>query len=404
MTFYSNIQRTFRSVLPVAVLFFGVSQGLACQATNPEGQADVHQQRARLLAERICNPKLPANERLTDYGELSNLDVKTRDAAFATLVTSADESTAPMAAAALIRDKFEGVSRLLVPRISHWSDNSQLVVLDAVLFTREKEALGDIAREVVRASLATPTANAIYREGPLDIAAFILADSDTAGDHALLRSALISHPATRGLWLAMAASGGLGIPDAMLASSTYKDVGLPMRVRIAAAAALAPPDPNAAAFAVAGIKSFLHSFADQEIGEMLNAAQSDREAKKRLYELREDLPVLGTLLFLNTPSAESITFEFLSARNEEVRMILGLVAIARWPRRLLTLGQGVFTRDEYESLLAFLSIIHPDEASAVSARVSRVRLDELRSRLAQVGVVGVFGLPAMVAGWRQPRP
>jgi len=399
MTTTARIRKALRSVLSVTLVCLWAAGALLSQAPSSDSRRADAQQQAHLLVERISNPASPARQRVDDYQDLSKLDVKTRDLAYASLVGSADESIASMAAAALIRDNFAGVSGLVVPRISRWSENNQLVVLEAIRFMQVNPAYFDIAREVVShmAPNATTAKPPLSRATPLDVAAVVLAGSDSADDRALLSSALVSQPGSRGVWLAMTGQGKLGPREAILADSTYKNSNLDPQLRIAAAAALASADPSAAAFATSGIRSFLSRFADREMGEMLNLALTDPKEKQHLYDFREQLSVLSTLRFLDDSKAESIAFDFLSVRNEEIRMTLGLVAVVRWPQRFLTLGQGVFTRDEYESLLAFLSVVHPDETPAVLARLSKSRLDELVSRLTRVGVAGVFGSAAMLA-------
>jgi hypothetical protein len=162
------------------------------------------------------------------------------------------------------------------------------------------------------------------------------------------------------------------------------------------ATALGPIDANATAFAMKEIDSFLSRFASREMGAMLAAAQAVQNEKLDLYYLREHLILLGTLRFINTSAAEALTFEFVSAKNEQIRATLGLIACTRWPQRLLRTGEAAFTKDEYENLVAYASILHPDLLSSILGHISKSRLEERVARISQVGVVGTFGSPGIV--------
>jgi len=105
MTTTACIRKAFRSVMSVAVVCLGTAGALSSQAASSDSRRADAQQQAHLLVERISNPTSPARQRVDDYQDLSKLDVKTRDLAYASLVGSADESIASMAAAALIRDE-----------------------------------------------------------------------------------------------------------------------------------------------------------------------------------------------------------------------------------------------------------------------------------------------------------
>lgn len=392
-----KIGLTCRLILLMLVLLGGLEKRSWSQVAPAQEQKDANNQTPQQLTERILNPALPANQRVTDYGKLSKFEPKERDAALSTLVSAADESTAAMAAAALIRDRFPQVAGLVTARISHWSALNQLVVLQAIRFAGEEQMFWDIPRTLIKQ--AAPSSGAAETKAgpspdPVDEAALILAGSSDASDRSLLRNVLLSRPESRGLWLAAAKLGNLDAQEASLATSVYKNLKLPLEVRVAAAAALAPADSSASTFAINEIESFLSRFATRETGEIL--MQKDQDGKRELYYLRQHLAVVGTLRFLNIPDAEKLTFSFLEARNEEIRLTMGLVAAVRWPQRLLAAGQGTFTEEEYTSLMGYLSMLHPDLTSSIVGKISKQRLDEVTARLMQFGAVGTFGLPAVI--------
>ena len=386
---------TFRLIFVMLVL----ATGLHCswsQSMPTQEQKDSHPRSPNQLADSVVNSKLAMSQRVADYGELSKFPPQDRDAALTAIVTNADESMAAMAAAALIRDRFPKVTDVVAPRISHWSDQNQLVVLQAIRFSAEEQAFDDIPRTLMKqaAGNTTAEARASQLQDPLDEAALILAASSDPSDRSLLENALLSRPQSRGLWLAAAKLGRLDNQEASLAASVYKNPKAPLEVRVAAATALAPGDSGASTFATREIESFLSRFAARDTADIL--LQSDQNGKKELYYLREHLALLGTLRFLNTADAESLTFSFLEAKNEQIRTTMGLLAAARWPKRLLAAGQGTFTQEEYDSLMAYLSVLHPDLTSSILEKISRQRLDEVVARFMKSGAVGMFGLPAVV--------
>jgi hypothetical protein len=391
-----NIGVTCRLLLVTLVLFAGVEKRSSSQTMPAQEQKDAEEKSPQQLTERVANSSLPLSQRVVDYGKLSVLEPKDRDAAFSTLVNASDESIAAMSAAALIRDRYPKATELVVPRISLWSSSNQMVVLQAIRFNGDEQSFLEIPRALMKQSAGAGAAEPKASPGPdpLEEAALILTASRDASDRTLLRNALLSRPQSRGLWLAVSTLGELPADEASLAAAAYNNPKLPIEVRVAAAAALAPRDSGAASFAVQEIESFLIRFSARETGEIL--LQTDQNGKRELYYLREHLALAGTLRFLNTADAEKLTFSFLEAKNEEIRMTMGLLAAVRWPQRLLAAGQGAFTREEYESLMGYVSLLHPDLRSQILGKIPQQRLDEVTARLLKSGAVGVFGLPAVI--------
>ncbi len=394
----STIHRLLLS-LPLIALFTGGGVSLSIRGAVFQ-DSPTSEQIVRERIKRIVNPTIPVGDRLTDYSELSKLPTTDRDAALGEVVRAADESIASMAAATLIRDRFPAARDLILPRISKWVDRNQLVVLQAIQFAPEDQTLWEIPREVIRNTLSSARTGtqSPHPQSALDSAAVVLAASNDLPDRILIRNSLLSQPGSRGLWLATAKMGGLEPREVILAASTYKDRTLSVEVRVAAAAALAPGDASAAAFVAAEIESLIARFAGREMAEMLVAAQSDQNEKKNLYYLREHLPLLATLRFLRTPGAEDLTFRFIAVKNDQIRVALGLVACTRWPERWLTASHAAFTREEYENLLGFLTVLRPELTPVILEKVPKNALDEIVIRLGQAGVVGVFGLPAAALG------
>ena len=130
---------------------------------------------------------------------------------------------------------------------------------------------------------------------------------------------------------------------------------------------------------------------------MVAEAFSNKEARENVIFYRQHLRLLGMLQFLRIPSSEEITFKYLSAQNQEIRMTLGLVAAMRWPDRLLDGNDGAFSNSEFESLLVAVTVLHPPQTNLIETRIGSNRFSGIRNRFEKHGFVGVFGAPGAVA-------
>jgi hypothetical protein len=369
-------------------------------AQEPTGQrAGAKSLTLKEAIDRASNERLPFTERLAVYDELTSRDPKERAEAFRALAASADETMAAMAARSLLQDRSPDSAKVISARINKWSEPNQLAVLQELQNIVVDDSLIQIPREVVRESSARANSEktAVAPLTALDVAAILLANSSVAADRSLLSTAVRAHPQSRGLWLAIAAQDTVDPGDLQLADSVYKNTAAPELIRAAAAVASATKSEEAAAFIIDEISSFLSRFSNQSLEVMVVNAYSTKEGKENVVYFRQHLRLLGMLRFLRTPASENLTFKYLGAQNQEIRMTLGLVAALRWPERLLSANESAFSNSEYESLLVAVSLLRPSLTSAVEAKVGSSRLAEVRSRFEKNGFVGVFGAAGTVA-------
>jgi hypothetical protein len=386
--------KTLYTIVVVACLFLGQTQ-----AQEPAGQRD----RGKSLSlkeaiEQASNNRLPLSERVAVYEELTSRDAKERAEAVHALLAVADETIAAMAARSLVQDRNPDAAQAISSRIVKWSEPNQLAVLQELQNLGIDDASMQIPREVLREKAAQKNSDEkLARLSALDVAAMLLANSSIASDRSLLTTAVRAHPNSRGLWLALATQDTIEPSESALAESVYKNAELPPLIRAAAATALATKNQDAATFVVNEISTFLTRFANQSLEVMVAQAYSSKEAKESIIYYRQQVRLLGMLRFLRIPASELLTLKNLSAQNQEIRMILGLVTAIRWPERLLRENEGAFSNSEYESLLVAISLLHPPQTTLVETRIGSSRLSEVRNKLEKHGLVGVFGAPGIVA-------
>jgi hypothetical protein len=176
---------------------------------------------------------------------------------------------------------------------------------------------------------------------------------------------------------------------ARLASSIYRDEKLPLPLRVAAASALQSIDSQAVLFANSQMDSFLGRFAGQGLGPMAAIQQPKRPAagSSEYGSYVADSAILSALAVLKTAAAERTVFQYITAPNELIRNWCGAVAAARWPEKLLTLGQGSFSDQEYADLLAFTALKHPSLASEAESLVAAGQIEKSRSRIVEFGLI-----------------
>ena len=385
----------------LAVMWLTFGSVLAQEPANRDTPNPTQKLSLKAAIVRASDKRLSPEERTAAYEDLASRDPKDRAEAFRSLVGSADETIAAMAARSLLHEERTGAAAIISSRISNWSEANQLVVLQELQNIGIDESLMQIPREVLRKSpLRTDVDKKPGSTFPLravDLAATLMANSTLADDWTLLTGAVRARPYSRGLWLTMAAGERIEPREAALADSVYKDTTVSMLIRTAAAAALAAGDQAAAEFVTNEITSFLSRFSNQNIEAMMANAYSSTQAKENIIFFQQNLRELGTLRFLRTPSSELLTFNYLNSANQEIRMTLGLIAATRWPERLLGATHDNFSSGEYEMLLGAVSILHPELASSVETRAESSHLSEVVARLRKHGLMGVFGVPGTVA-------
>jgi hypothetical protein len=75
-----------------------------------------------------------------------------------------------------------------------------------------------------------------------------------------------------------------------------------------------------------------------------------------------------------------------------IRRLCGLVAATRWLDELLKVGQDTFTDREYDRLLCFVELSHPEHSAAAAMRITPGRMAIATSDVRQFGL-GLWGVP-----------
>lgn len=343
----------------------------------------------------------PDSDRLSLQSALK-AEPDVRGAALRNLVATANEEVATDAMIALVRSHSPDVLTPfleLLPRLSDskLSDIRIANILGALesssreIHLREAFARGALRRIIQDPPPERPNADGA---GAAGMAAVLLTSSVDPADRILTGKVLRMRPHEALLWLAKAKSGMMSEDEVALARSVLTDKGTPGRTRVAAAAALAPGDPTAAAFVTENVEAFLSRYGGVDAGLIIGKAMGQpMESHDSNYaaEFLSGLRIIGTLEFLQTLEAERITFAYVGCANQFISRALGLLAAMRWPQHYLDLHP--LYGAEGTKLIAALSVFHPELLKTVQTLMSSEELDKLRSKLIDDGIWSVFSLP-----------
>ena len=99
---------------------------------------------------------------------------------------------------------------------------------------------------------------------------------------------------------------------------------------------------------------------------------------------------MSALLVLRSESVHQMTLQYLTAKNQVIRMQCGIVGARRWPAELLKAGRGLFTDQEYAELAvelaAVIAIYRPEQATAASAAAPPDKFATAKSKIAASGL------------------
>jgi hypothetical protein len=339
------------------------------------------------------------DERLAAFRSLWRLTVFERENGFRQLVTG-DEVVAVPSAKELIRSHADNIGTLVGQEIVHWSEAGQLALLEVILEESERNfdtgRWHDIPRSVLRHYLSRSVGGDVPQDSATtaqDVSALILAKSEEAEDQRLLLSAARLSPQSRGIWLGIAEIGRPGEEVHALASLVYSNERLPLVTRVAAALAIAPNDLLASDFAATEITRYISMQGTIDQPTMGAGVPSHAMINEPYILSREQLRLIGLLRFAEAGWEEELILKCLDSTSGDIRMTAALVGGIRWPKEILRMGRGLFTDEEYTSVLAAIAMHHPDLIPEIERRYPLLSVNEALVRLQRVGMTGVFGLP-----------
>ncbi len=405
----------FVLVAPVAKSWFG-DQGRP-HATPPRIAADP--QVAERLVARMVDAEATREERFKAYAELVSMESgDVQQHAFLDALRRAPEDTAILAAVSMLCEDTpvsEEVDRIVEERLPTWSvgSQSQLLPPNFGCSQRKSATLRFIPRTILRDFLERGRERLKGLYGAVGTSAMLLARSSEPQDKELLASAVLVAPEVGGLWRGVIEQQAVGPAQRALARAIVQDPaysfapesqvkGATRRlIRVAAAAALSP-DKAADEFAIAEIRAYLAEFSNGEMDYSRLPRVIEGAFGEKYDRYKHNLGLLANLMYLQTPAAKEVTFEYLDSADPMIRLTLAIVTARRWPERLLEVDPAVFTNEYggswFDILMAVLAFYHPElEGKALEKGSSQIILRTLNG-LRQGGVWGLHGEAGVVVG------
>jgi hypothetical protein len=359
------------------------------------------------------------------FKALDTLAPAERVKALLELVAKGPEGAAERAAGTLIHEQLGDptvVGNTIAAQVGQWSGEGP--VKEMAYKVQLAPGLLVVARSVLQYALADgrPIALKPAQSTNPEVAAMVLAEHGTAADAEVVRQAVRRQPASRTLWYAVAASGGATGPDAKLAHDIRRNTSRPDDLRIAAATAVAPTDPDAAAFVVGGIEGVLARFGDKDEEAALAMAPSFGELRKlseelrlqysaptqsRFYEvflkvggeIQHQLLPLAALRFLHVPAAEDLTKRLLQAVDPWCHDVAAVTAALRWPDLLLVRKPPHLAEKQYARVLATLVLRHPERQAEAEKAFGGPLPADAREEASTSWVAGASTGAELVTGW-----
>ncbi len=353
------------------------------------------------LAERACDMTHTTADRLAALTSLIDSHLQDREKWLLVVVTGADDEIAATATNALLLSENKELSRVMSSRYPKLTRQYQAVVLSSV-----RHFLADVSwRSIVRTWVDTivQDVRSLRPEDSLcvNFAGLILSESRDPGDFTRLCALVQRYPNVSGPWLGLASGGEL--PNAIqgLATHVYEGVDRAPMTRLAAAIAVAPMDPQAAAFVREQIESVLSSIGglsiDRILAESSNVGGTDQSGPRRvdMQTLQRTVSLAGLVRYLHTNAAHEYMMLFLHAKNEYVRAVGELLLALRWPDELV--GADLppeVTPEEHDNMVGAIVFLHPELRGDVEGRYGTDAVSALLDRVRKAGLGGTFGYAA----------
>lgn len=404
--------RSSRLLLGGLVLLAQASRGLARDDGVRPQMLDPEQ-----IVERLSGAGWTRRDTDRAWHDIERLRQREWDVTLRRLVMLAQEQHAVIATNMLIHAGAPTLETLIADHIVDWSDENQRCVLQAITLAERLDELRAVPRRVLR--------DLVRRAGVIDatdlgctaadVAALQIAQTADPADVALLRTAIGMRPRTRGLWLALSVTGGIGREECGLALALLVDPTVPELVRMPAAVAVAPHLEVAADFVHRRVRSILVRFECWTLEQLFHELPGDHDPsdgawteldidgdldRERRRAFHEGLRVLALLHYLKTDGARSLVAVALASGNQAIRQIGSVVAAHRWPHLLLEQSPGRLDKHELAAALALVAHHHPLLTGRVETGAAADALAVARERLEQHGEIMAFEWAGpLVAGW-----
>lgn len=332
-------------------------------------------------------------ERQMAYQAILKMDEHDCRSALRRIVGSEDQMFRASAASRLWRDGDRDDAMLVVSRVSQWSNDEQLVLLQGLpIVGPVSNESTELARAVMQSGLEP------RREAPepghssaLGAAAIFLANHDaTPVDVELVERAIRSHPRQYGLWMA------LGLIDGEhslheLADELCSNDNEALEVRISAGLTLAPTAPGHQ-WAQQALRGFIEKYKGIEF------PAPGSEPAPIVKEFVKEIRVVGLLqVFCKQNESESLV-ELLGATNTVIRDVAGIALTLHAPETLLEADDLRLGAAEIEKLGALFAVSHPDMRASFERKLGTT-IDESTASDLQRRSLSQFGLAGgIIAG------
>jgi len=349
---------------------------------------------SRELVALICDDVIPDARRREAFYSLLRLNGNERTTALREIVTRNANPYDVEAAILLVRANDPHATRLLIERIVRWRAESQVQILSTIASHRSKSAFHEIPQRLLESLLQSSSALVPSAETceVVGRSAMILATFDQEADHASILKSVHLCPMSFRPWLATRVATQLTGREAELGAAVMQDATATSLVRAAASVALSTEHPEAEATAIREIENYLAAFGDVDVGSLLHGLRSDDQLSKQEYVIfRENLRLIGILVFVNSDRAEEIATDALEVRNEQIRLAVGLVCALRWPQRIIEARDNSFSPRDMNRLLAAVTYFHPDLKTRIRERLSEEKMEELLAEFKLYGLEASFG-------------
>lgn len=272
----------------------------------------------------------------------------------------------------------EEVRQILVDRLNESSDSFQRSFLPPKFkgcSERKSSTLRFIPRTILRDFVQHGKDRLRGWFGAAGTSAFLLAESSDPQDKELIAQAVLMAPEIPGFWLSAMRSQAMGTAQKTLARAIVQNPAFPfapesqvnessrLLIRVAAATALSP-DRVADAFAIREIRAYLSEFSTGEMNPARLPRLIEGPFGEKYDRYKTNLHLLGNLMYLQSPAAQEVTFEFLSSPDYAIRRTMAVVTAKRWPEQLLRLEAVDFAEDyganSFDIFLAIAAFYHPD--------------------------------------------
>lgn len=323
----------------------------------------------RALLQRSPSPEAAA-ERQSAWAALERLDPDQRIATLKELLVQAPPDLAFLAAHNLVRER---ATVTPVAEISQYIADAPILyaqgIVAEVLRTNQIESLSIVPRRMLERALQEDLP---YDEETAQRETFLINQSvsslyllhlrgrNTASDTDLLQRALTAYPQSPYAWFAAIDLGILTPRHRSLAAEMFRNESAVEHLRVLAAAALAPTDPNAATHAIRSVREVIDEFANTNLSDLIRRAYSGSEHVERLERYGRSMWIIRAVQLLPEDISRQLIEDAARAQNADIRMLAVNIAAKRWPRWLLQLEDLPLTRKQRIGMLALIGHWNPD--------------------------------------------